>query len=101
MLEKDDAYKREYENWLQLNAFEEIPRAQVPTTANIIGSHVIYKRKPDDSVKARIVPWGHRDSDKDKLRTDMPCMNVDAFRLLLSLAARNGWEIGEIDITAA
>ena len=99
--EKAEAYKKESSTWKSQNAFVSVKRDSVPKSANIIGSHVIYKRKPDGSAKARIVPWGHRDSDKDYLRKDMPCMNIDTFRLVLSISAQNRWKVAEMDITAA
>jgi len=52
-------------------------------------------------VKARICPWGHRDKEKEWHRSDAPCMSMEIFRLVLSLATEFKWEIGEMDITAA
>ena len=64
-------------------------------------AHVVYKRKLDGSAKARIVPWGHRDRDKDYLRGDAPCISFEVVRIILSLAAENQWDIGQMDILAA
>eukprot|EP00171_Calliarthron_tuberculosum_P004750 IDg4750t1 len=57
--------------------------------------------KNNGSVKARIVPWGHRESEKSTLRTDAPCMLMECFRLVMSIAAENAWDVGEMEITAA
>lgn len=73
----------------------------LPEKENVIGSHVVYKRKLDGSAKARIVPWGHRDKDKDYLRGDAPSVSFDIFRLVLSLCVVFGWVIGQMDVRAA
>ena len=78
-----------------------VPRSDVSFSANIIGSHVIYRRKPDGSVKARIVPWRNHDKEKLGLRTDAPCMSMETFRLIISLAVENNWELCEMDVAAA
>lgn len=59
----------------------------LPHDANVIASHVIYKRKEDGSAKARIVPWEHRDRDKGYLRGDAPSVSFEVFILILSIAA--------------
>jgi hypothetical protein len=76
-------------------------QADVPNRANIIGSHVIYKYKPDGSLKARIVPHGHMDHDKDFLRTDASTMSVEVMRLLISISAERRWRLGSLDVKAA
>eukprot|EP00171_Calliarthron_tuberculosum_P000692 IDg692t1 len=63
---------KERHNWSDMQAIEIVPLKSIDRPANIIGSHIIYRRKPDGRVKARIVTWGHRDSEKDMLRTDSP-----------------------------
>ena len=100
-LEKEAAYRNERETWSSQGAMKVVSRSTIPITANIIGSHVIYRCKTNGAVKARIVPWGHRDLEKNVLRTGMPCMNVDTFRLVVSIAVQNEWKVGEMDITAA
>ena len=77
------------------------PLKSVPSSANIIGAHVIYKRKLDNSPKARIVPWGHRDRDKDYLRGDSPCVSLEVLHLVLSIAAEFNWTIAQMDIETA
>lgn len=84
-----------------MQAFTVVPRNKLPEKANIIGSHVVYRRKPDGTVKARICPWGHRDDEKDNVRKDAPRMHAEIFRLVFSLAAENCWTLGEMVITAA
>lgn len=99
--EKRESYNRELSAWHEMDAMIEVPRSSLPSEANLIGSHVVYRRKPDGTLKARIVPWGHRDVDKSYLRTDAPCMNVEVFRLVISLAVGRKWDLCEMDVKAA
>lgn len=75
-----------------------IPRSSLPADENLIASPVVYRRKPDGTLKARIVPWGHRDVEKSYLRTEASCMNVEVYRLVISLAVERKWDLREIDI---
>ncbi len=72
---------------------EEVPVSSVPANSNTIGSHTDYRRKMDGSLKARIVPWGHRDAEKYFLRTDAPSMNMEVFLLVVSIAVEMKWDI--------
>eukprot|EP00171_Calliarthron_tuberculosum_P023073 IDg23073t1 len=76
--EKRSSYAAERNNWDRMQAIQIVSRKDIPPDANLIGSHVIYKRKQDGRVKARIVPWGHKDAEKEF-----------------------SWAIGEMDVTAA
>lgn len=95
------AYNREYDSWVREEAFIRLNRDRVPDDANIIGSHTRYTRKADGTVKASIVPWGNMDEDRNYLRTDSPCMNLEIFRLVLSLAAEHSWQIAQMDVSTA
>lgn len=61
---------------------------------NIIGSYVAYCHKMDIFAKARIVPCGHLDQEKDFLRGEAPSVSFIFFRLQLSFAAEGTWNIG-------
>ena len=76
-------------------------RSNIPTNANVVGSHVVYSRKSTGVVKARLCPWGHRDKEKGYLRSGAPCMNFKIFRLVLSIAAEHHCSIGQMDVKAA
>ncbi len=82
-------------------AMQVVPSNSVPDDSNIIGSHTDYRRKMDGRVKARIVPWVHRDTEKYFLRTDAPSMNMEVFRLVVSISVEMQWDICEMDVTAA
>ncbi len=99
--ERKSAFRKELEKWRKREAFTAVEENSVSMDANVIGSHAIYRRKLDGSAKARIVPWGHMDKDKDFIRGDAPSISFEVFRLLLSIAAEMKWEIGQMDIEAA
>ena len=61
----DDAYMNEKSNWSESNAFKVVAQEDFPQDANIIGSPAIQKHKADGSLKARIVPHGHMDHEKN------------------------------------
>lgn len=98
---KKAAYEREMNIWVVNKAMKVIDRDEAPLGANIIGSHTNYRRKTDGTIKARICPWGHLDYEKAFLRTDAPSMNMEVFRLVISIAVENQWKMGEMDVTAA
>lgn len=99
--ERHQAYSREYNAWVSEKAFIRVDRSSVGEGSNIIGSHTIFSRKDDGTAKARIVPWGHRDADRDSLRNDSPCANLEIFRLVLSVAAEHRWVLGQMDVSTA
>lgn len=99
--EKITSYAKEKESWVSNNAYARVSRAEVPRCANIIGSHVVYRRKADGTPKARIVPWGHRDIEKNNVRGDAPAINIDSMRLLLSIAAEHRWKVYKMDVKSA
>lgn len=99
--ERETSFAAELAKWRKRKAFTPVSASSVPKTENIIGSHVIYKRKLDMSPKARIVPWGHRDKDKDYLRGNAPSVSLEILHLLLSLASELDWAIAQMDIETA
>jgi len=99
--ERADAYQREQNNWNDMGAMKTVAISTVPKSANVIGSHVRYIRKPDGKVKARICPWGNHDVDKFDLRTDAPSMLMEIFRLVISIGVEKHWDIGSMDVRAA
>lgn len=85
--------------WITKGAFKRVDRAKVPAWANIIFSHVVYRRKDDGTAKARVVPWVHSDPARFDLRCDLPFLNPDTFRIL-SIAAEMRWRIAQMDAEA-
>lgn len=99
--EKKEAYNRERFNWIKNDAMKIVPKVSVPEEANIVRSSVIYNWKDEANVTSRIVPDGRGDADKHFLRSDSPTMTVDAFRLLISIAAQRNWILSSLEIIAA
>lgn len=100
----EEAFEREHNsNWS--DAYVCVPEAEVERKANLITSHVVYKVKTDEkserTMKARIVPHGNRDKEKDDIRKDSATVQLDIIRLLLSLTTFMGFRLAAIDITGA
>ena len=79
--------------------------SMIPENATVITSHVIYKvkRKDDGSLKmkARIAPYGNKDSQKFDLKTDSSVCPPTGIRILLSLAVIFQWCLAKIDFKSA
>lgn len=90
-------------NWEK--AYIEIPDKEVPRDANVITSHVVYRVKTDEDgsrlMKARIVPHGNHDDEKDEVRKDSSNAPLFVVRLLLSLVTFLGFRNGTADIKGA
>lgn len=99
--ERVESYNKEKGSWIDAAAYERIDKSRIPSGSNIIGSHVVYKRKSDGTPKARIVPWGHRDADKDEVRGDAPSLNLDSMRIVISMAVEQGWTLRKMDVKSA
>ena len=104
--EYEEAYNREYMSWLTQGVFSVIKGSEVPKGANIISSHVIYRWKNRDEpgkrlLKARIVPHGNHDSDRNDIRKDSPAVKPEIFRLVCCFAADFKREIRCMDIKTA
>lgn len=76
-----NAYMVEEQNFVK--ECVRLHRSKVPSDANVIRSHVIYKIKTrdDDSLtcKARIAPHGNEDSERENLKTDSACCPLWVF----------------------
>lgn len=100
----EQAFNKEHDsNWA--NAYEMVPEKSVPRNANTITSHVVYKVKTneegDRELKARIVPHGNRDTEKDCIRKDSATAQLCIIRLLLSIITVLGFRLGFADIKGA
>jgi len=100
-LERAQAYAKERSTWDEKGAISIVDTSEIKPSSNVIGSHVVYKRKMDGRPKARIVPWGHRDIEKGNIRCDAPCLTLDSLRLLFSISAEKKWLLGHMDVKAA
>lgn len=100
----NDALAKEHDsNWG--DAYSKIPESEVPENANVVGSHVVYKVKCYEdghkAIKARIVPHGNEDSEKNSIRKDSANAQLGTIRLLLSLVTFLRFDIWTADIKGA
>ena len=79
--------------------------SRVPSTANVISSHVLYKIKELDDgkllCKARIAPHGNKDFERDNLKTDSASCPPLGVRILLSICTILHWFPSKVDIKSA
>ena len=100
----EQSFKKEHNsNWN--DAYEEVAERNIPLDANVITSHVVYKLKSDEEgrkvLKARIVPHGNHDAEKDEIRKDLSTAQLFVIRLLLSIVTFLGFRLGMADIKGA
>ena len=105
--EKDikKAFSAEFDSWKCERVFEPVPYGSAPKGSNIITSHVVYlwknKGTPRERLKARIVPHGNRDKDRELLRSDSPSMKPEVMRMVCSFAVDMGYDLKAMDIKTA
>lgn len=76
-------------------------RSPITRDAIIIGSHTVYRRKAEVTLISRIIPWHHRDREREQPRSDSPYMNLESFTLVLSITKEKSWPFGRMDISTA
>lgn len=73
--------------------------------ANLSTSHVVYKLQSDEEgnkvQKARIVPHGNHDGEKDEIRKDSSTAQFFVIRILLFIVTFLGVRLGMADINGA
>ncbi len=98
-----NSYKHEEENFLK--TVQLVPITQIPSHANVINSHTLYKLKQDDDgnlkLKARIAPHGNEDDLKDKLSKDCATCPPTGLRIVESIASLHAWTLYKADVKAA
>jgi hypothetical protein len=83
-----------------------VPEAELPAGAHVLSSKWVFKTKKsaDGSIrhKARLVVRGYEQvSGIDYEETFAPVARLVSLRMLLALAARNDWEIEQMDVVTA
>lgn len=77
----------------------------VPTGANIIGSHIVYKVKTEEHgilrLRARICPHGNHDDELEEVGKESATAQFDFSRLMLALTTMLSFRIGLVDIKGA
>lgn len=66
-----------------------VSRTDTSRGSNVIGSRVVYHRKPEETAKVRDTPWGHRGVKRNDVRGDALTLVVDSMRILHSKVAEN------------
>ncbi len=91
------------ENWA--GAYEEVCETDVPASANVISSHIVYVLKSEENnlkrLKARLCPHGNRDQEKGRIRNDSSNAQFMVIRLLISISTVLKFNFGCIDIQGA
>ena len=100
----EEAFEKEHSsNWA--DAYNKVDDSSVPPNANVISSHTINKVKTSEdgtqTLKARIVPHGNRDRQKDNIRKDSSTAQFDVIRILLTAVTFIGMRLALADIKGA
>ena len=91
-----DAKQKELEKFRDNDVYEEVDN----TNQSTVGVRWVVTKKPDGSVKARLVALGYQEKSSD-IRKDSPTCNRDSIRLLLTVVAQQGWKLQHIDVQTA
>ena len=100
----EEAIQKELENLKKSGTYELVKR---PPGANIVGSKWVLRIKKNaageiEKYKARLVAKGFTQIyGVDYYETYAPVARLSSFRLLLAIAARNGWPVDAFDFDAA
>ncbi|CAM9465176.1 unnamed protein product [Sphacelaria rigidula] len=94
------AARKEHQSLIDLQVFELVPPEAVPPGHNIIGSRWVFKVKTDGRFKGRVVGtgWSQRHGI-DCGSTFAPVCRIESQRLLLAIAAANGWSVSAMDFS--
>lgn len=104
-----EAYQRERASLAERGVFTSIPASAVPAGAALLTSEVIMKKKLRadgslDKYKARAVVHGNRQKagrDYDPGELFAPVARFTSLRVLVALAAGNGWRLRQFDVETA
>jgi len=99
----DKATQAEWDAWEAKKVFEWV---HPPPGANVIESKLVYKLKLDAfnvpvRYKARLVARGFQQTGVEMIDAFAPMAHPTTIRLLISIAAANGWDIKQADISTA
>lgn len=99
----DKSFSDEEETFLK--NVKVIFRADLPSDANVVNSHVLYKVKHNDDgslkLKARIAPHGNEDALKEIFTKDCTICPPTGLRIVESVASLLGWNVYKADVKSA
>lgn len=82
-----------------------VPLCEIPSTANIISSHVLYKIKVNDDLslkqKALIAPYRNEHCIKYTFKSDCFMCPPAGLRIVSSIASPRQWRLTKIDVKTA
>lgn len=87
--------------WKDIGTYHAVDKSSIPPDCNIIGSHVIYRRKEERTAKPRLVPCDYRDLAENDVQGDASLFNLEAMRQMLSVASEREWEVRNMDVKSA
>lgn len=97
------ANKEYHSNWHE--AYEPRMENTIPTHANTVTCHVVSKVKADEvgsrTLKARIIPHGNHDAEKDDIGKDSASAQLNTIRLVLSISTILSFRLSTADIKGA
>jgi hypothetical protein len=103
--EKDQWYQaaqKEYQNILKNETYDLIPLTEVPAGANILGNMWVFKLKPGNLFRARMVVGGDWQIEGlDFFEVFAPTAKLQTFRCLLHLSAHHDLEMEQFDFVTA
>lgn len=97
-----DASEKEIKSLQDLNVYKLVPLSDVPSGKTVIGTKWVYKVKPDNTFKARLVAQGwNQVPGRDCGSTFAPVCRLQSIRMVLALAAEKDWEVIQLDVKTA
>ena len=95
-----DAKDRELSNWYKFDAIEEVEDEE---QTRITGRWVVSKKQDHDGMKTKFkARWCLRGfQEPERPRSDSPTVSKESLKLLLTIAANEGWKLTSLDVTNA
>ena len=100
--EWDKAMQKELRSLEDHQVADLVPPESVPAGHSVIGTRWVYRVKTDGRFKARVVVQGWAQQHGiDCFTTFAPVCRIDSQRLLLAIAAAQGWRVIAMDVQTA
>jgi hypothetical protein len=100
-----EAKKAEYQSWLDNEVFDLVDVRTMKVRNYVTGRWVLTIKRDKEGnfvkCKARWVLRGFQDSQKNAQQTDSPAASRPGFRLAVSAAANNQWDLYHMDLKTA
>lgn len=103
----EEAYREEMKSLKEMKVYQLVPRTSVPTGQKVRKGRPIFKMKRDENgkvvrYKVRLVFKGYEQIyGKDFNKTTSPTARMESWRILLHIAAAEGWDATQIDVKTA